>query len=213
MTQYGFFFDEGRCTDCRACSVACKDWNDLAEGERWLNVYSQEKGAFPSLSGCTTWSTCFHCEEPACINACPNGAIVKEGRFGAVLVDDARCVGCGVCASACPHGAPVALSGVATKCTMCVDRLANDLVPACASACPTRALDFGPMNTLVEKYGDLREPANMSTVSTKPAFLRKDNAAHREVVEYDAERARELFGMRASAYDHSVVSNQWSDEF
>ena len=76
MTQYGFFFDQGRCYGCKACSVACKDWYDIAPGpEKWMSVYMWEKGKFPTTSIGILAFNCGHCDNPVCVDACDNGAI------------------------------------------------------------------------------------------------------------------------------------------
>lgn len=161
MTQYGFLFDQSRCYGCQACATACKDWNGLAPGpEKWMCVYEWETGAFPNTRLHTLAFSCAHCEHPACAAACPEGAIFKEDRFGAVLVDQAKCKGCRSCAEACPFGAPKFASDdkgqKMSKCTLCIDRLTEGQAPQCTLSCPMRALDFGPMEELVAKYGDRR---------------------------------------------------------
>ena len=76
MTQYGFFFDQSRCYGCKACSVACKDWYDIAPGpEKWMSVYMWEKGRFPNPSIGILAFNCGHCDNPVCAAACENGAI------------------------------------------------------------------------------------------------------------------------------------------
>ena len=107
MTQYGFFFDQSRCYGCKACSVAGKDWYDIAPGpEKWMSVYMWEKGRFPNPSiGILTFN-CGHCDNPVCAAACENGAIFKEDKYGAVLIDQDKCKGDRHCFEACPYGAP-----------------------------------------------------------------------------------------------------------
>ncbi|MGE4011560.1 MAG: 4Fe-4S dicluster domain-containing protein, partial [Alphaproteobacteria bacterium] len=102
--------------------------------------------------------SCLHCEQPACVTVCPTGASYKRTEDGIVLVDESRCMGCGLCAWACPYGAreidPV--DGVMKKCTLCIDRIYNqnlpeaERVPACVSTCPASARHFG----------DLADPAS-----------------------------------------------------
>jgi anaerobic dimethyl sulfoxide reductase subunit B (iron-sulfur subunit) len=76
MTQYGFFFDQSRCTGCRDCTVACKNWHQLPPGPlKYLKVYEYEKGSFPLIRLHYQWVPCYHCEEPACVSACPADAI------------------------------------------------------------------------------------------------------------------------------------------
>ena len=132
MTQYGFMFDMNRCYACQACSIACKDWNDIEPGaEKWMTVYEWEKGTFPNIRLNALAFPCAHCEDPSCMKVCPNGAIYKEDEFGAVLVDQDKCEGCRKCYEACPYGSPKFASdeqgAKMSKCTMCVDRLAEGM--------------------------------------------------------------------------------------
>src|SRR5271157_6645334 len=108
MTQYGFFFDQSRCTGCRDCTVACKNWHQLPAGPlKYLKVYEYEKGAFPTVRIHFQWIPCYHCEKPVCMEACPVAAISKEPKYGAVLIDADKCTGCRNCYEECPYGAPV----------------------------------------------------------------------------------------------------------
>ena len=98
MTQYGFFFDMNRCYACQACSIACKDWNGIEPGaEKWMTVYEWETGTFPNVRLHSLAFPCAHCEDPSCVKACKQGAIYKEDEFGAVLVDQDKCIGCKAC--------------------------------------------------------------------------------------------------------------------
>ena len=140
MTQYGFFFDQSRCYGCKACSVACKDWYDIAPGpEKWMSVYMWEKGRFPNPSIGILAFNCGHCDNPVCAATCENGAIFKEDKYGAVLVDQDKCKGDRHCFEACPYGAPKFASDEPgtkmSKCTMCIDRLENDQLPLCVASC------------------------------------------------------------------------------
>ena len=157
MTQYGFMFDMNRCYACQACSIACKDWNDIEPGaEKWMTVYEWEKGTFPNIRLNALAFPCAHCEDPSCMKVCPNGAIYKEDEFGAVLVDQDKCEGCRKCYEACPYGSPKFASdeqgAKMSKCTMCVDRLAEGMQPACTASCPLRAFDFGPRRASVRGH-------------------------------------------------------------
>ncbi len=163
MTQYGFFIDLSRCTGCHACTISCKQWHDLQPGPvKWIRVYQWEKGSFPDIDLKVLPLPCFHCESPACIDACPNHAIYKEEKYGAVLVDPDKCKGAGECFKACPYGAPQfdrdGPERKMSKCTMCIDRLEDGLKPICVLSCSLRALDFGPLDELLEKYGHLEQP-------------------------------------------------------
>jgi formate dehydrogenase iron-sulfur subunit len=171
MTTYGMLIDETRCTGCRACQVACKQWNDL-EGEKTTNTGSYQNP--PHLSA-STWNliefhesesgpnvgfyfvkkACMHCQHPACASVCPVGAL-KKTEMGPVIYDDAKCIGCRYCMAACPFGVPTfqwdtGLRGspVIRKCSFCVDRLSNGLTPSCAKACPSMVITFGERDKLL----------------------------------------------------------------
>jgi len=202
VAQYGFFFDQSRCSGCHACAVACKNWHGLPPGPlKYLRIYEYEKGAFPDVRVHFQWVPCYHCDEPACVAACPSDAIYKEPRYGAVLIDSEKCDGCRLCYEVCPYGAPVFESdepGVpAQKCTMCIDRLEGGDQPLCVLACPTRALDFGPLDTLAAMYGDNRDLEDMpDSETTRPAVIFKPHSPKRQLVAYDAQRAIELMMRR-----------------
>jgi anaerobic dimethyl sulfoxide reductase subunit B (iron-sulfur subunit) len=202
VAQYGFLFDQARCSGCQVCTVACKSWHGLPPGPlKYLKVYEYEKGNFPNVRIHFQWVPCYHCQEPDCISNCPCDAIYKEEKYGAVLIDTEKCDGCRRCYDACPYGAPVFESdeiGVkAQKCTMCIDRLELGLKPICVLACPDRALDFGPLNTLITRYGGIRDLEDMpSSQIAKPAVVFKPHTKKRQLVPYNTERALELLMKR-----------------
>lgn len=164
----GFFTDTTLCIGCKACEVACKQWNQLpADGFNWTgNSYDNTT----TLSD-TTWrhvafveqlgderpdrwlmmsDVCKHCVQAPCQEACPTGALIYN-EFGNVYVQQDICNGCGYCVVSCPFGviARSDADGRAHKCTLCYDRQKGDLEPACAKACPTDSIRFG-------KVADLR---------------------------------------------------------
>ncbi|MFC1846307.1 FAD-dependent oxidoreductase [Chloroflexota bacterium] len=166
MTQYGFLIDLSRCIGCNACLISCKQWHDIPPGPiKWMRVYQWEKGSFPDIELRVLPIPCFHCENPVCVDACPNHAIYKEETWGAVLVDPEKCTGSRKCWHACPYGAPQFDSnepGIKmSKCNMCIDRLRQGLKPICVLSCSMRALEFGPVDELMEKYGDIRQHEDM----------------------------------------------------
>lgn len=159
MTQYGFFIDLSRCTGCNACVISCKQWHGVEPGPmKWIRVYQWEKGAFPDIDLRVLPIMCFHCEKPLCAESCPNQAISKEEKYGAVVVDPSKCTGERKCWEACPYGTPQFKSDAddekMAKCNMCIDRLEEGLAPVCVLSCSLRALEFGPIDELREKYGD-----------------------------------------------------------
>ncbi len=169
----GVLYDGTRCIGCRSCQVACKQWNNKAAEE--TNNTGEYQNP-PKLSSDTLtlmrfkevqyngkfhWAfakvQCMHCEHPACKSACPVGAFQKQER-GPVVYDDGRCFGCRYCMVACPFGIPTfeweePLPWV-RKCTFCADRQSGGLEPACATACPTGALKFGPREDLIAEAHD-----------------------------------------------------------
>jgi len=201
MEQYGFLFDQSRCSGCRTCAVACKTWNGLPPGPlKYLKIYEYESGIFPDILLNFHWIPCFHCESPSCIDVCPRGAIFKEDKFGAVLIDNDKCIGCRECYQICPYGAPVFesdKSGVkAHKCDMCIDRLNVGLKPICVLSCPNRALDFGPLKSLVNIYGNVRDLKDLpDSQITHPAIVFKPHYEKKLLVTYNSEKARKLMGI------------------
>lgn len=150
----GFYFDMTRCTGCRACQVACKDKNRLDVGTIFREAKSYTVGSFPQVQGYSYSASCNHCENPACVIACSEGAIYKA-EDGTVIIDQAICTGAGDCIAACPYGVPKPTpDGKANKCDGCYAIRQAGGTPACVAACPNRALDFGDIEELKAKYGE-----------------------------------------------------------
>lgn len=164
----GLVIDLDTCVGCQACVTACKGWNDQGNGLSDQQPY----GANPSgtfLNRVHSYQvevpdgpaqvvnfprSCLHCADAPCVTVCPTGASYKRSEDGIVLVNEDACIGCGLCAWACPYGAREmdADQGVMKKCTLCVDRIYNenlpeeDRVPACVRTCPTGARHFGDLS-------------------------------------------------------------------
>ena len=166
MTQYGFYVNTEICTGCKACMTACMDRNNLEGTEKIRKVFelgggeftTDENGAFTNTAFAYYVSlTCQQCDEPACVAQCPTGAMHKHAD-GIVRSDHEVCIGCGACVMACPYSHPFVSEMLkkSIKCTLCSDEIGEDGVPhpACATACPVRALEFGPIDDLRAKYGD-----------------------------------------------------------
>jgi len=201
--QYGFYFDQGRCVDCKTCSVACKSWYNIGPGPaRNLRLMSWEEGTFPNVAMNAIFAPCYHCQNPVCIPAA-NGAIYKESNYGAVLIDPQKANSSSLRAAwdACPYGAIVfdsdSPTATAYKCTMCIDRLNVGLLPACVASCYMRALDFGPLSQLQAKYGTNADlPGMPSSTTVKPSVVFKGKIPKKTLVPYDASRAVTLMAKR-----------------
>lgn len=192
MTQYGFHFDGQRCTGCKTCVMACKDYHDLTPEIAFRQVYEYGAGTWEQDEN-GVWnhdvftyyvsSACNHCEKPACMANCPQGAIEKDEETGIVKRDEEKCIGCGTCAKTCPYGAPKVDEEAkkAVRCDMCASRIAEGKKPICVESCPLRALDCGPIDELRAEYGDvvaiapLPDPSetNPSVVITAPKDARE----------------------------------------
>jgi len=162
--QLGLYFDQTRCTGCYTCVVACKDWHDVPAGPAsWMRVSTIERGKFPNVFVAYFATPCCHCAQPACVSACPVSAITRNEENGIVVVDGEKCLGrdnCDACLVACPYGAPqfgAEENARMQKCDLCLDRWAEGKLPICVAGCPMRALDAGPLEELVAKYGGGRE--------------------------------------------------------
>ena len=162
--QLGFYFDQTRCTGCFTCSVACKDWHDIPAGPaNWLRVTEIEKGKFPHVFVAYFVTACWHCADPACVTACPEGAISKRQEDGVVVVDQDKCLGkdnCDMCLQACAYEVPqfgAEQNAKMQKCNFCIDRLVEGKDPICVGACPMRALDAGPLDQLMAKHGQAQD--------------------------------------------------------
>jgi formate dehydrogenase iron-sulfur subunit len=210
----GFFTDTTVCIGCKACEVACKEWNLLPSdgglewhesydntaelsATSWRHVKFVERFETPMPPPAVTDSgdfdirallaepkvgqwhlmsdTCKHCVDAPCNLACPTGAIVHT-EFSSVLVQPDICTGCGACVTSCPFGV-VAESEIdhhAHKCTLCYDRLGDGLAPACAKACPTESIHFGPISELRELAND--RVATLQERGAISAYLYGDEA-------------------------------------
>jgi formate dehydrogenase iron-sulfur subunit len=177
----GFYTDTTVCIGCKACEVACKQWNQLpADGFEWSGNSYDNTGelsasswrhvkfieqfpvpeakplTFDDLIGGPSdgrWlmmsDVCKHCVAAPCQHACPTGAIIYN-EFANVYIQPDICNGCAYCIAACPFGVITrsTIDGAAHKCTLCFDRQKDGLVPACAKACPTQSIQFGPIDVL-----------------------------------------------------------------
>jgi formate dehydrogenase iron-sulfur subunit len=160
------------CIGCKACEVACKEWNDL-EPDDTANFGSYQSHEDLTAStwdlmrfnevdldnGDMAWlirkDSCLHCDEPGCLLACPAPGAVVQYENGIVDFDQTKCIGCQYCVTGCPFDIPRfdRTTKKVYKCTMCVDRIAGGLEPACVKACPTGSIRFGSRQEMVA-YGE-----------------------------------------------------------
>lgn len=163
MVQYGFYYDNTRCTGCKTCVMACKDYKNTALHVAYRKVYDVEGGEWKDQGDGSYTTDCFlyhlsiscnHCDDPACVKVCPTTAMHKDPETGLVLVDKDKCIGCGYCVMACPYNAPKVDRdlGYSVKCDGCKDRVAEGKQPMCVTSCPLRALDFGPIEQLKKDH-------------------------------------------------------------
>jgi formate dehydrogenase iron-sulfur subunit len=171
---YGFFTDTSVCIGCKACEVACKQWNLLdgnaptfgdgfdntgqLDAQNWRHVQFIDRvpDALSNAGQGKAWlmmsDVCKHCTHASCLEVCPTNAIIRT-EFDTVYIQPDVCNGCRDCIAACPYGV-IEMDkqrGVAQKCTLCYDRLQGGLDPACAKACPTQSIQFGPVAELRDK--------------------------------------------------------------
>jgi formate dehydrogenase iron-sulfur subunit len=177
VERMGFFTDTSVCIGCKACEVACKEWNAVpADGLNLLGMSFDNTGQLDANTwrhvafieqprdGDVRWlmssDVCKHCTHAACLDVCPTGSLFRT-EFGTVVVQEDICNGCGYCIPACPYGLIDQRKddGRAWKCTMCYDRMRaggeggresnrDGLMPACATACPTESIQYGPLDEL-----------------------------------------------------------------
>ena len=176
MNRAVFVVDMATCTGCYACSVACKDRAGLPDALDLLRVETYETGVYPGTGLYFRVIHCFHCAEPACVEACPSQGI-SQGEDGLVTIDEEACNGCEECAAACPFDAIVLRpDGTAAVCDACADEVARGWDPTCVRACPTRALWYGPADAV--PFGNRVPDADFEDEGIGPAvlFLRRHKA-------------------------------------
>jgi formate dehydrogenase iron-sulfur subunit len=168
MARKAFLIDTTRCTACRACQVACKEWNKLpAEKTVQRGTYENPPGLVPHLynqihfiekgqTGEVSWlflnRRCLHCGDAGCMKVCPSAGALYRTEEGMVAFNQEKCISCKYCVNGCPFDVPrYDQKEKVTKCHACFDRIANGLQPACVKACPTGTLQFGDRDQLIAK--------------------------------------------------------------
>ncbi len=201
MTRYGFVIDQKRCVGCQTCAIACKSFNNVPDGVWWNRVLTDggdsidtAGGTYPDNRLDFVTVACQHCENPACTRVCPVGATYKDPETGVVRQDYDKCIGCRMCMSACPYtgvrsfnweepaySIDVAVGDadaaphqkhVVEKCTMCWNRMAKDMKPACVEVCPARARFWGdlddPESEVAKKVASREHMQLLPEMGTEP---------------------------------------------
>jgi formate dehydrogenase iron-sulfur subunit len=159
--------DISRCIGCKACEVACKEWNDLPAEETFnFGSYQSHKDLSPDtwllmrfneidVNGDVHWlikkDACLHCEEPGCLFACPSPGAIVQYENGIVDFNQENCIGCQYCVAGCPFNIPRfdKETRKVYKCNLCIDRVEAGLEPACVKTCPTQAISYGTKEDMV----------------------------------------------------------------
>jgi formate dehydrogenase iron-sulfur subunit len=196
--SYGFFTDTSVCIGCKACEVACKEWNQLPsadkgflgdsldntgslDGQTWRhvkfidNVPDEAVGTGNGKPFLLMSDVCKHCQHASCMDVCPTGAIIRT-EFDSVFIQGSVCNGCRNCIAACPYDVIDinAEQDVAQKCTLCYDRLQGGMEPACAKACPTESIQFGPLDELQRKADERLAALHEQGLDTANLYGRDD---------------------------------------
>ena len=179
MTEVAKLIDVTKCIGCKACQSACQEWNDLREEvginegsytnphDLTANSWTLMRFAETEENGTLEWlirkDGCMHCTDPGCLKACPAPGAIIQYSNGIVDFHEEHCIGCGYCIAGCPFDIPrlSKKDSKVYKCTLCSDRVAVGLEPACIKACPTQALVFGSKEDMIEhaneRITDLKE--------------------------------------------------------
>jgi formate dehydrogenase iron-sulfur subunit len=162
------YIDTTTCIGCKACEVACQEWNDLKpvateqvgtyqtlptlHAEYWNLIRFNERDFDGGMVWLMRKDQCMHCDEPGCLEACPAPGAIVQYENGIVDVNPDQCIGCKYCETGCPFDVPrfSQTTGKMAKCTLCVDRVTVGLEPACIKACPTGCLHFGTKTDMLD---------------------------------------------------------------
>jgi len=167
MSEKIKLYDLSKCTGCRGCQLACKQWNQLPAGQTfnagtyqnppdlqpntWMLIKFQEISSGNEVKWLFRKTACMHCTDAACVKVCPSGAL-QYTKYGTVAIDNSKCIGCKECVAACPFDIPRydKKTDKVAKCDLCYSRIDNALEPACVKACPTGALMFGDKEEMLK---------------------------------------------------------------
>lgn len=182
MTEYIKLIDVSKCTGCRGCQLACKQWNGLPakqtvnygtyqnppdlQANTWTLIRFSEIAEKDRVKWLFRKDGCMHCTDAACVKVCPSGALYHT-EIGTVAVNTEKCIGCKECISACPFDIPRydRVTDKIYKCDLCYSRIKADLIPACVKACPTGAITFGEKKAMLKKaYDRAKELGGEATV-------------------------------------------------
>lgn len=217
--------DESKCIGCKACQVACQEWNDLKE-EIGMNVGVYDNPADLTESSWTLmrfaevehetrldWlirkDGCMHCAEPGCLKACPSPGAIVQYANGIVDFKQENCIGCGYCVTGCPFDVPriSKKDSKAYKCTLCSDRVSVGLEPACVKTCPTGAIVFGGKDEMVaygeKRAGELKERGYQKAALYNPAGV---GGTHVMYVLRHGDKPQEYSGLPADPKVSPMVS-------
>jgi formate dehydrogenase iron-sulfur subunit len=233
MTEKAILYDATTCIACRACQVACKQWNDNPvekeenwgdypkqkdiSASTWLKIMFNEAESYGEATYLFARRACMHCTDAACVEVCPTGALYHH-ELGFVAYDKDICSGCGYCVDFCPFGVPQSnrnkFTGIAKmdKCTLCTspgaDRLAEGYEPACVKTCPTDALVFGDREELLalgrQKVSDLKSRGYSN------AYLYGENELGGLHVLYVLEDSPDKYGLPVKP-EFPALATLWQD--
>ncbi|NPD44864.1 MULTISPECIES: DmsC/YnfH family molybdoenzyme membrane anchor subunit [unclassified Lentimicrobium] len=144
MNSNYFIFDKNRCVGCQACVIGCMNENGFQSKQQWRNIITENEAKLPKIPLFHISLACNHCEDAHCMRNCPALAYTKSLLTGGIIHKPEHCIGCQYCIWQCPYNAPKFNSqiGIVEKCHFCESRLLDNQAPACATSCPTNALDF-----------------------------------------------------------------------
>lgn len=172
--RYGFLINMERCVGCNACTISCKSFYDLEPSINRRFVRETDEMLTGTAKRCYISTACNHCDEPACAKACPTGAYTKLDN-GIVKHNQERCIGCQMCATACPYGVPQfdPVKKKMDKCSMCYDRLEAGEDTICVSSCPMEAISIIDINEVKDSnyVSDVKGFVDSSITGSSTRFI------------------------------------------